>query len=402
MAKKKKKPITITEKFNDDGELVYRIDKVKKTGVYHITEAKSKQLKVTKSFKLDGFSSFPRNILSPNGWGFTHVGTQLMEHLAKEITGKVILTVSATKSSSITKNKSSHSITISEKSLRQVNSLVTDARKSCNREVKNLAYEFLVDQFPKHFSGTTSGNFKYRPNKIGEMLGDSDVVNNLSDSDKVAIQNIYPQLLEEMVFTVKAPTKVQVIAKGIKASKKVYLKKIIDEFENKLGGTSSEATWQKFLHDHILTLINTYAQVIEKQSVEIDGKYPDFMLVDAYGYLDVYEIKKPQTKLLKYDQGRKNYYWDAEIARAITQTEKYMSSVQKNRLQLEAKFRKSKLDVRIVRPRGFIIVGKRSDLKDEDMQEDFRILNDSLKNIDIICFDDLLDNLKALLDRLTN
>ena len=325
-----------------------------------------------------------------------------MEHLAKEITGKVILTVSTTKSSSITKNKSSHSITISAKSLRRVNSLVTDARKSFNREVKNLAYEFLVDQFPKHFSGTTSGNFKYRPNKIGEMLGDADVVNNLSDSDKVAIQNIYPQLLEEMVFTVKAPTKVQVIAKGIKASKKVYLKKIIDEFENKLGGKSSEATWQKFLHEHILTLLNTYAHVIEKQSVEMDGKYPDFMLVDAYGYLDVYEIKKPQTTLLKFDKSRKNYYWDAELARAITQTEKYMSSVQKNRFELENKFRKSKLEARIVRPRGFIIAGKRSDLKDENMQEDFRILNDSLKNIDIICFDDLLDNLKALLDRLTS
>ena len=331
MARTKKKPKTITEKFNDDGELVYRIDKVKKTGVYHITEVTSKQLKVTKSFKLEGFSSFPRNILSLNGWGFTHVGTQLMEHLAKEITEKVILTASATRSSSITKNKSSHSITISAKSLRRVNSLVTDARKSFNREVKNLAYEFLVDQFPKHFSGTTSGNFKYRPNKIGEMLGDADVVNNLSDSDKVAIQNIYPQLLEEMVFTVKAPTKVQVIAKGIKASKKVYLKKIIDEFENKLGGKSSEATWQKFLHEHILTLLNTYAHVIEKQSVEMDGKYPDFMLVDAYGYLDVYEIKKPQTTLLKFDKSRKNYYWDAELARAITQTEKYMSSVQKNR-----------------------------------------------------------------------
>ena len=109
MAKKKTKT-NVVEKFNDDGDLVYRINKIDKTGVYHITEADSKQLKVTASIKLDGFTSFPRNLLSPNGWGLINVGTQLMEHLAKEITGKVNLTVSATKPSSIKKNSRSHSI----------------------------------------------------------------------------------------------------------------------------------------------------------------------------------------------------------------------------------------------------------------------------------------------------
>ena len=34
------------------------------------------------------------------------------------------------------------------------------------------------------------------------------------------------------------------------------------------------------------------------------------------------------------------------------------------------------------------------------MAEDFRVLNDSLKNVDVICFDDLLDNLTALHQRL--
>ena len=401
MAKKKTKT-NVVEKFNDDGDLVYRINKIDKTGVYRITEADSKQLKVTASIKLDGFTSFPRNLLSPNGWGLINVGTQLMEHLAKEITGKVNLTVSATKPSSIKKNSRSHSIILSAKMLRRVNSLITDARKSFNAEVKDLAYEFLVDQFPKHFSGTSSGNFKYRPNKIGELLSDTDVVNNLSDSDKIAIQRIYPELLDNMVFTVKAPSKVKIVAEGIKKSKKVYLQKIITEFETKLAANGSEATWQKFLNDHILMLLNSYAHVIEHQSVELTGKFPDFMLIDAYGYLDVYEIKKPSTKLFGYDSGRKNYYWSAELARAITQTEKYMSSVQRHRFELESKFGKNQVKAHIVRPRGFIIAGKRSYLKNEDTHLDFRVLNDSLKNIDVICFDDLLDNLKALLDRISN
>jgi len=36
------------------------------------------------------------------------------------------------------------------------------------------------------------------------------------------------------------------------------------------------------------------------------------------------------------------------------------------------------------------------------MAEDFRVLNDSLKNVDVICFDDLLDNLTSLYQRLTD
>ena len=79
-----------------------------------------------------------------------------------------------------------------------------------------------------------------------------------------------------------------------------------------------------------------------------------------------------------------------------------MSSVQRHRFELESKFGKNQVKAHIVRPRGFIIAGKRSDLKNEDTHLDFRVLNDSLKNIDVICFDDLLDNLKALLDRISN
>jgi hypothetical protein len=105
--------------------------------------------------------------------------------------------------------------------------------------------------------------------------------------------------------------------------------------------------------------------------------------------------------LLRYDKGRGNYFWDAEISRAIIQTEKYISNIERHRFELENTLKKSASQARIVRPSGFIIAGRRSDLKNEEMAEDFRVLNDSLKNVDVICFDDLLDNLTALQKRLT-
>lgn len=124
----------------------------------------------------------------------------------------------------------------------------------------------------------------------------------------------------------------------------------------------------------------------------------------GYGYLDIYEIKKPQTNILKYDTSRKNYFWDVEVCKAISQVENYIDKVAQNRLDIENKIRrKQKQDVKIVRPRGYIIAGTRVQLNDdEDMSENFRILNDSLKNIDLIFYDDLLLNIKAMLTRFTS
>lgn len=54
------------------------------------------------------------------------------------------------------------------------------------------------------------------------------------------------------------------------------------------------------------------------------------------------------------------------------------------------------IDVSIIRPRGYIIVGKRSMLTSKKMKDDFRILCESLKNVDIILYDDLLASLESL------
>lgn len=400
MAKKKSASRKIVEKKREDGSLLYRLDRDKKVGEYHVN-TDSSQYKYLKKVQLDGFATFP-TALYPTGFGFKVSGTQLVEPLGKKYGNKLSVVLSATKPSTVKKTKTRVTVTINANKLQQVNREVSDVKRAKRREIETLVQDFLIDQFPKEFTGGATGTFKYRPNKIAEMLADQDIVDNLSDLDRFAIQAAFPDLVQEMEFTLRSAKKVKIVTDGINSSKKVYLDKTIAEFERKLKGSSSENVWQKFLHDHILTLLNTYAFVIEKQSVELDGKYPDFMLIDAYGYLDVYEIKKPQTKLVSFDNGRKNYYWHAEISRATTQTEKYMSSIQRHRYELEAKLRKKGVDARIVRPRGFIIAGKRADLKTEEMQEDFRVLNDSLKNIDLICFDDLLDNLKALRDRLNS
>ena len=222
-----------------------------------------------------------------------------------------------------------------------------------------------------------------------------------STEDRQALEDLIPEYLANIPGTIKAKKKLQVIYDSLDAGKKIYLKKVIEEFKNKLDRNSkNENIWQKFLADYILVLRHNYGEVLEKESVSLQGKFPDFMLVDAYGYLDIYEIKKPSTNLLKLDGSRNNYYWDTEISKAIAQVENYTHQAQRHADSLTIDIRKAKrIEVNIVRPRGYIIAGRRSQLTSSKMKDDFRILCDSLSNIDIILYDDLLEGLETFVAR---
>ena len=76
-----------------------------------------------------------------------------------------------------------------------------------------------------------------------------------------------------------------------------------------------------WLEQNDMLLFNTsYVQVIEKLSVSLGGKYPDFILLNVYNYLDIYEIKKPSTQLMKRKPYRAGVYGvHSEISQAVTQ-----------------------------------------------------------------------------------
>ena len=58
--------------------------------------------------------------------------------------------------------------------------------------------------------------------------------------------------------------------------------------------------------------------------------------------------------------------------------------------------RKKHVDIKVIRPRGYIIAGNSKQFKTEKEMEDFRKLGVSLKNISFILYDELLERLKNL------
>jgi len=242
----------------------------------------------------------------------------------------------------------------------------------------------------------------YKGNSLYDVLNKKEVLKNLSVNDVNALSNFYPQFVDSANENLKGKARFIAITKSKKKSEVIYLDSVIKEYESRLKKeTHSENDWQKFLKDYILVFNSNYSEMLEKENIALEGKYPDFMLLDIYNYLDIYEIKKPTTNLLKYDKSRGNYYWDVEMAKAISQVENYIHSANKNSSALREEIkRKKNIEIKVVKPRGIIVAGNHGQLKGEIMEDNFRLLNNSIKDIQIVLYDELLGQLKNLKERL--
>jgi len=285
--------------------------------------------------------------------------------------------------------------------LTDVNAEVRTTKRIKNEEIKAEVRQFLAANFAKQFKEYKGATPRYAGG-LAEALNHKDLIARLSDDDRVRLEEFIPKYLSSIKGTLKAKNKLKVIFDSLDAGKKVYFEKIIKEFKQKLSrSVQSETVWQKFLSNYILVLRNTYGEVLEKESVSLQGKFPDFMLIDPYSYLDIYEIKRPNTVLMSFDKSRSNYFWSTEMSKAISQVENYIHQIERNSDALINDIRKAKaIDVNIVRPRGYIIAGCRDQLKNPKMLDDFRILVHSMKNLDVILYDDLKNNLEAFVSRI--
>jgi len=137
-----------------------------------------------------------------------------------------------------------------------------------------------------------------------------------------------------------------------------------------------ESWWQTFIKSNILLMQHGYIKALNKLNVAIgDTKFQDFCLVTHDSYLDILEIKKPDTTLLKSDSSRGNYYWDTEMAKAIIQTETYIEQVTSKAADIRSYLLdKEKINVKAVRPRGIILAGDVRTFDGAKERDDFRLL----------------------------
>ncbi len=391
-----------TEKILDrEGKrVVLEIDRVRNQATYYVVGT---QANVFESILLEGFTTFPKGFYRQGFGPPKPAGTFLVAGLRNAFGAPFALTLSKRRKTSAKKVGKRFEIVLNYDDFTRIQERLAAIRSEANAQMKAVVAYHLGQLFPKYYKDTPSTSpFDYTEDKISKILtSDHDIAEKLSKNDVTKIAEVYTQLAEDGRLGTDVKD-LAIVSRSKSLAERVHLERLTKEFEQMLKKpNTTEAVWQQFLQQYILLFNTSYVTVLEKMSVRLQGKYPDFMLLNVYNYVDIFEIKKPSTNLLKKDESRGNYYWDTEVSKAISQVENYIHSLSRNAPAFREEIKELKgVDIKVVRPRGVVIAGTSTQMTNDKMRDDFRLLAGSLKNTDIILYDELLQNLENLMERL--
>lgn len=185
---------------------------------------------------------------------------------------------------------------------------------------------------------------------------------------------------------------------------------LIKRIEAMLATSESynEHQWQEEILQIILFLFPKYIAALREAPVRdsLAGKDRaiDFLLVDASGYIDGIEIKKPFAEcLVTKNTYRDNHVPMRELNGTVMQLEKYLFHLNRWGQQGEKALNKhfasqlpTGVSLQIVNPSGMIIMGRDQDWT-QDQRTDFEVIRRKYRHVlEIMTYDDLLRRLTVI------
>ncbi len=387
---------------NDDPQsrrLAYLINKQTKRIIFYPKKNDFFVSEVT----IDGFESLPDDF-SNNGY----IKHGVQYYLNKKLESKSIakLEISKDKSTSIRKirNQNAYSIILKYDDFKILRERFLVINNQSSQSKNDILDGFFYSHFPDKFEESTSTSQQQYRNVIRNL--NSDIIEHFTPDDLSLMESFITELLDKKYqsnshkFLQLARTKIKVDT--------IAIDRILAEFQKNLSDGINENLWGKYLKKNLFLLDSKYVKILPELNVILRGsRNVDFGMIDTKGYLDIFEIKKPETPLLSAETDRGNYYWHTSTVKAIVQAEKYLFNAERKASNLaEDISREERISVKVVKPRAILITGHSNQLDSDAKKDDFKVLRQSLKNIDIILYDELLEGLEnqknKYYDQITN
>lgn len=266
-----------------------------------------------------------------------------------------------------------------------------------NNGISKETYDYIVARFPK-----TAEVDKYAHMRIANILKDY-----FPECDKY--EEIYRKYVESRK-SISISNNVSPSEYNLRIELEQFslaLKDLINSLNQ--YEAIDEKEWQEKIQNIILILYPKYihyAREIRFRGIEKHDKQPDFLLVDANGFIDIMEIKKADVLLLtKY---RNNYVASRELSGAIQQIEKYIYCLNTTDKAKEDVTKQlyaglpNGVSPLVVNPQGILILG-RSNYFCDQQKKDFELIKRQYKHIaDIMTYDELAQRLNNIVASLKN
>lgn len=362
-------------------KLVFSFNKKDKTLVYYFGSGHC-----VNSILIEDCTKLPK-FFAEKGYFKQGIGYYLDKMLSGIKVKKIV--ISKNKENSLKNNE----LTIKYDSLLDLQTGISNINIEAKQDKSDYVNNFFYNLFPNNFKKVEDSSSK-KAKKVLRIL-DTSIIEHLDGNDIDRFLDFFEALLKTKYSSQASRDSLLSLAK-IKVDD-IAIDEIISKFEHLISSDSSESVWGKFLEKNLFLLDSKYIKSIAQLNLNLAGaRNVDFGLMDSYGYLDIFEIKKPTTKLLSKIKDRGNYYWSMDAVKAITQAEKYLYNAEKKAPTLAEDIEREKngLKVKVVKPRAILLMGNTDQLDDIAKFDDFKILRNSLKNIEVITYDELLIRLK--------
>lgn len=190
----------------------------------------------------------------------------------------------------------------------------------------------------------------------------------------------------------------------------VTLGRLITTFEQMLSKSLTESHWQRFFKENsfVLNLAFSYPVLLIQDQAHVGGssingvgtKITDFLFANKFtGNLAVFEIKRPDSELLKSVEYRVNLFQNSkELSGSIAQVQDQKFQLQNNFAQLA--YNSGWRDYHPFSVHCFVIIGRSP--QDVHEKKSFEFTRHALKDVQVITFDELLDKLRLLYQMFTH
>lgn len=163
-----------------------------------------------------------------------------------------------------------------------------------------------------------------------------------------------------------------------------------------VSGESDERIYQGWCEKHSWAFGNAY--VVSDLVREIStGDRLDLLLPTVIaGYRDIVELKRPDMHVLLYDDAHRNYYFSADVAKAIGQCHRYLDVLH----EVAANGLRDHPEIVAYHPRAIIVIGRSCDW-DESKLRALHGLNRRLSGVMVMTYDQLLAQGERLVEMLS-
>ncbi len=163
------------------------------------------------------------------------------------------------------------------------------------------------------------------------------------------------------------------------------------------NGEVSENIYQKWCEEHSWAFGNAYVMRDEARDISAGDRLDILLPTVISGYRDIVELKRPDQSALLYDEAHRNYYYSADVSRAIGQCHRYLDVLH----EVAGEGLRDHPEIVAYHPRAIIVIGRSNDWAREKLKA-LHGLNRRLSGVTVMTYDQLLSQGERLVEILSH